>query len=463
MKKWLYVLLLISLVGCQTVEAIPTKTMVASSITPALISIPTNSPSETPALSLTIAPSPTPKACPSRNANVTYKSPETPVYHDVHVRSIEDFLNAGGDPEQLSIYFNAKVKDYFQVNFIDLNADATPDLLVREGDDSKLLLLFSCINGVYQEQLGQKELSDQLEIMGIDDFNKNGIPEIVYKEIGCFFSRCGFLSVIEWDGEKFSSTLKDKGLTGRQVVVDSVSMSEPQDSHLEDLDGDGIPELIWTGEVPPDWHGDHWAFYPQRLATHVFKWDGVNYTAQQVEYSAPMYRFQAVQDGDLYAKAGLYDKALQFYQLAIESNNLDWWTEERYNYIVGPHGLGPCAEKSSTCPLPAEDPNERPILSAYASFRTVLVHLLMNDSMKAETVYQDILKTYSPESRGYPIVEMTTKFWNEYQTTQGFAKACAQSLTYIKARQDVLSILTGGANVQGIYYKNKPQEVCPFK
>src|SRR5262245_3692473 len=103
-------------------------------------------------------------------------------------------------------------------------------------------------------------------------------------------------------------------------------MDEPNDAYLRDLDGDGIAELIWTGEVSPEWHGDYWAFYPQRLATHVFRWDGVNYTAQLVEYSAPQFRFQAVQDGDMYSKAGFYEKALESYQLAITSDRLKWWT-----------------------------------------------------------------------------------------------------------------------------------------
>jgi hypothetical protein len=87
----------------------------------------------------------------------------------------------------------------------------------------------------------------------------------------------------------------------------------------------------------------------------------------------------------------------------------------------------------------------------------------MNDSAKADTVYQDLLKTYPPESPGYPIAEMATKFWNEYQTAQNFSKACATSITYIKTYQDVLLILTGGANLQGVYYKNDSMEVCPFK
>jgi len=197
MKRFLYILILISLVGCQSAELIPTQTMIASTLTPLSTSTSTNSPSATPTLTLTITPSPTPKTCPSINADVVYKLPDAPFYHDEEIQALESFLNAGGDPNQLSAYYDVKFKGYFQANVIDLNADAVPDLFVREGDYFHSVLLFSCINGAYQEQLDEEERSNQIEIMGIDDFNKNDVPEIVYKEIGCFFSRCGSLSIIE--------------------------------------------------------------------------------------------------------------------------------------------------------------------------------------------------------------------------------------------------------------------------
>jgi hypothetical protein len=244
-------------------------------------------------------------------------------------------------------------------------------------------------------------------------------------------------------------------------------MSEPKDAYLKDLDGDGIAEFIWTGELSPDWSDDRWEFYPQRLAIHAYKWDGMYYSAQFVEYSAPQFRFQAVQDGDRYSKAGLYEKALEFYQQAVTSYELKWWTEDLRDYTIAPYGFGPCADNISDCPRPVQDPNERPILSAYALFKEMTVHFLMNDVTNAEAAYQNLLTAHPAETPGYRITEIATIFWNEYQSSQDISEACTQSVTYAKTRSDVLSYLTGGYDSykgsQGISYESDPHEVCPFK
>ncbi len=451
MKRLLYILLAISLVGCQTVEAIPTETVIANTPTLFLTLTHTASPTAIP----TSTPIPTPKTCPAIDPEVTYYLPEDPSYV-AQIQAITDFLNAGGDPNQLS--------EYFEINIENLNNDSVPDILVQEGFVFKILTLFSCINGNYEEQLvgNNPESSDIIDIMAISDFNKNGLPEIFYKELGCFGLRCGALSIIEWDGEKFSRILKDKDMWGN-TQVNYATMSEPQDAYLKDLDNDGIPEFIWIGEVTPEWHGDHWSFYPQRLATHAYKWDGENYSALPVAYSPPEFRFQAVQDGDRFALAGEYQKALEFYELAINSNDLGWWSEDRWNFIIGQHGLGLCANSGIPCPSPIPDPKERPIISAYATFRIMIVKILTNNLDEAEKTYQKVLKNFPVDNPGFPIAEMATLFWNEYQASQNIAQACAQTISYATKHPDVLAILEGGYSGQEISYKNNPREVCTFK
>lgn len=128
--------------------------------------------------------------------------------------------------------------------------------------------------------------------------------------------------------------------------------------------------------------------------------------------------------------------------------------------------MGPCAEGPSICPVPTEDSNERPILGAYALFKSMVVHLLMGNAAKAETAYQDLLTAHPSETPGYKITEMATSFWNEYKSTQDIAKACAQSISYIRTQENVLATLTGGYNGfvdQGIWYEGNPGEACPFK
>jgi hypothetical protein len=374
-------------------------------------------------------------------------------------QSILEYLNAGGIPERL---------DGMQlgVTLKDLNNDTAPEVMVHLYGFPDFVM-FTCDNGKYKEALPPRIQSDIVasfvDILAITDNNKNGFPEVFVEGIGCIYWSCGGLYVVEWDGENFVQKLKgfDWG-----EPADYSRMDFPKDAYLKDLDNDGIAEFIWTGEVLPEWHGDHWAFYPQRLATHAFKWDSTNYTAQLVEYSSSVYRFQAVQDGDRYLQAGLYEKALESYRLASTSNRLEWWTTDLYNYIVGPHGIGPCAENVAACPKPVQDPNERQILSAYAYFKSMISHLLIGDNAKAEIDYKNLITEHPAGTPGYKITEMAISFQDNYQDTHDIGTACTQSLGNVNEQPDILPYLTGGYNwfvAQGIDYERDPDMVCRFK
>lgn len=188
----------------------------------------------------------------------------------------------------------------------------------------------------------------------------------------------------------------------------------------------------------------------------------MNYTAQPVEYSTPKYRFQAIHDGDRYLRVGHYEEALHSYDLVITSDELDWWTEDLKDWLSGSYGFGPCA--NNACVFhPTEDPNERAVLSAYASFKKMVVYLLMNDATSAENVYQNLLVSHQSETLDYKIIGMATTFWKEYQSSQDIAKACNQAVAHIRIQSNVLAYLTGSSNGQSISYEYDPWEVCPFK
>ena len=417
----------------------------------------------TPTPTPTFTPLPFSAACEYKVSSVRYKLPED---RRDYQQSIEDFLNAGGSPEQLKAFFTTTIQD--------LTNDGLPDVLLYSDAGNLVrdpsIYVFTCVNGKYQEKLGIDSPTKrfgigtfQIGVMAIKDNNKNGVPEIFIKDIGCFSFRCGALYVAEWDGNEFKGLIKQKSLYGNDTV-DFSEMGEPSDQYLKDMDNDGMAELVWTGGVTPDWNGDHWAFYPQRLETHILKWDGKNYTAQPVEYSAPEYRFQAVQDGDGFALEGKYEQALTSYQLAIKSEGLGWWTEARKDSIIAPHGFGPCAKADPPCPAPVPNPNERPVLSAYAAYRIMLVYLLTGKPNEAKNAYQSLLATYSSTGSSYPLTEMATAFWNEYQSSQNMGNACAKAVAYISGRNDILQIISGAqSGLQNVNYVKNPDATCPFK
>lgn len=443
MKRLLYIFLVISLAGCQTIEAIPTLF---------LTSTPTSSLTVTP----TLTPLPTPKACPSISADLTYKLPDDPS-NVIAMQSISDFLNMGGDP--------IKLKPYFETVIDDMNNDSIPEVLAFQLDMIyESVYLFACINGKYEERFGHYDTvaTEQIEIMTVSDLNRNGVPEIVVKEIGCFGLRCGAVFIVEWDGKKFTHLVKGDYFTDRPL--DYADLADPYEIYLKDIDNDGIPELVWIGGLPSAYHGEHWSYYPSRIETHVYRWDGTSYSALPIIYDAPEFRFQAVQDGDRYTKRGEYNKALTSYQLAIESNDLEWWTESRWINIMDQKGIKTCIERGTPCPPLLPDSKERPTLSAYSIYRITLVHLLMSNPDEAEKTYNNLLETYSSNSSVYPVVQMATLFWNEFQVSHNIGEACTKVVAYAADYPNILKIVSGSQHsFQSIDYEYKPEEFCPFK
>jgi tetratricopeptide (TPR) repeat protein len=405
----------------------------------------------------TVTPLPFSENCSIKVPGLQFQKPNNPLDMD---SAILDYLNAGGVPEKLDALT-------YDVTIRELNNDDAPEIIFYDYRFPDFVM-FTCDNGKYKEAITRQVYVDLVasfvDILAITDNNKNGFPEVFIEGIGCIYWSCGGLYVVEWDGEEFVHRVKESDSSGSNSNY--AEMTYRSASYLKDLDGDGVAELIWKGEVMPEWHMDRWSFYPQRLATHIYKWDGMNYTEQIVEYSTPEFRFQAVQDGDLYSKAGFYEKALQSYQQAATHDSLKWWTDDSYDYTIASYGVGVCAENISTCPVPVEDPRERPILSAYASFKKIIVYLLLDDVVKADATYQELQRVHPIETPGYPITEMAIAFWTEYQTSQDVSKACVLSIASIEDQTDVLSYLTGGYNGladQGIDYEYYPDEVCPFK
>lgn len=437
MKRFLYLLFIISLSGCQNIK---------STLTPTF-SLPAT---------LTLTPPPTPKSCPNINAELTYKIPDDP-YNVIRMQSISDFLNVGGDP--------VKLKPYFETVIEDINNDSIPEVLAFEPNTIYVpVYLFTCINGSYEENFGHYDTvaTENIEIMTISDLNRNGFPEIVVKEIGCFGLRCGAVFIVEWDGEKFAHIIKGDSYIDRQL--DYANLHDPYEVSLKDIDNDGVPELVWVGGIPPPYHGEHWSYYPSRLETHIYRWDGRFYNALPVVYDIPEFRFQSVQDGDRYTKTGEYNKALISYQLAIESNDLEWWTDSRWINIMNDKGIRPCIEFGTPCPPLLPEPKEQPTLSVYSIYRIMLVHLLMNDSDRAQKTYNNLIDNYSSNDMVYPIVHMTTLFWEEFQISHNFDNACTKAVSYIVNYPEILRIISGSQySFQSIDYEHKPEEICPFK
>jgi hypothetical protein len=227
-----------------------------------------------------------------------------------------------------------------------------------------------------------------------------------------------------------------------------------------DLDGDGVQEIIAFSGMGAE------SFYvlglPWRHEWQYFRWDGRNYVLYDRGYSAPEYRFQAVRDGDRLALSGRYDEALESYQEAIFSGELEWWSAERRQYEQEVYGFEHWGKPAPTT-TPVPDPDEYPNLAAYSRYQIILLHLLRGWEPEAKTTY-DTLQAKFPEGvAGHAYAEMAAAFWAEYQSSKSFGGACDAAVQYAtEHEQDILQYI--GWDFHGwqnpIY---KPVDVCPFK
>ena len=398
----------------------------------------------TPTPKPTHTPLPFSATCDYKAPDVHYQYPE-PFDFDLIEDSVTKFLDAGGDPHELSKYYSITIKD--------LTNDGVPEIVAITNFEISSVYIFSCVDGAYKNTIDEtlEQAVNNVKVLSTDDLNKNGIPEITLRGSNCFLNHCGYLFVGEWNGNKFVGLIK--GEDGNYI-----DLAFPQDVYLKDLDGDGIKELVWVGEKP-DPLADQYGL-PWRIATHIYKWDGKNYVSQIVEYGQPTYRFQAVQDGDRYALAGIWDKAIKSYREAIENGKLDWWSEGRQQYFLNHQGLDSC--NGTQCPLPEMDKDEKPILQAYATYRLMLAQLMMQQSDAATKTYNTLLATYSSDSPAYSVVQMATTFWDEYQKSQSIGNACAKAIKFVNGDSRFLAYI--GSGYHGWQMQTyKPEDVCPFK
>jgi hypothetical protein len=442
----------------QNVTAIPSQTPTVSQ-TPLPSSTPTESitplptiPSFTPTFDARtiVTVTPAPKAeCPqlsnpSQVDFAVYPSGQKYVDHPT-IAAILDFLNLGGQMKQLDAELSQIGASY---NIKDITNDSIPDLVVISGSLFQTVNILWCQNGRYNslpkditegETLGSDHVKFELH-----DLNQNGIPEVL--SIGS--GRTGIsVNVLEWNGQTF------RDLSADQDGINAIMAHATDDGFsLKDLNNDGISELILRGFTPGNWEypGD-----PLRAETAIYYWNGTRYSPIKT-FNAPQYRFQAIQDADMQTLQGNYLEAIKFYHETIDSDKLDWWSQERFEN-------NKAANINLTTPSPlATNLTEYPKLAAYAYYRIILLHLVQNHEPEATTVYNTLQKKFSNDPYGSPYVEMAAAFWEAYQSTHKMYDGCAAAIQYAAEHPEILTPL--GSDYHGSQsHSYVPADVCPFR
>lgn len=416
-----------------------------------------------------------PQLCPKVNAIVTpdivkdyYLAPPDYSYSE----AILEYLNAGGSPMVLQTYLSLESRKGVEQ---DLTGDQIPELLVAILGFN----LFMCDGGEYTNPMSLPLMGDpsDVEIAAIEDINLNGIPEIILED-EVFSAGMRMYRIYEWDGNEFQSLIwPDTELHGWYLTsqgrgLDWYTNQAPNNLRWEndfigisstisivDLDSNGMKELVIYNQVPPvRLRG----YSPWRATTDIYKWNGVIFMWDKVEIEPPVYRFQAVQDGDRQSLLGDYQQAIKLYQAVISSDSLYAWSAHNYEQQLNAEGQG--------TPTPTSIPTieeEYDNLVAYAHYRIMLLQILQGNLESAQATYETLQKDFQNSSSGHHFAQMAYGFWQEYQLSMDLGKACLTSINYGEDHKNEIFSFIGNSNhdyshgTQSHYYT--PWDLCPFE
>jgi hypothetical protein len=357
---------------------------------------------------------------------------------DVTSGDILDFLNSGGSYQALLPLEKKKSPPVLFHN--DLTGDGVSEIIFVHLS----LYVLGCQNENYVILMQELPSVYPWKIDRIQDFNHNGLPEIVGLN---GFPHGESITIYEWDGTTFQKRMEE--------VRTSLHID------FQDIDNDGRVEIILTATASSDF--DVFENGPYQQYTTIYRWDGKLYAPYRATYQ-PVYRFEAVQDGDRSVKLGDYAYAFQLYQRVIHDGGLKPWSEaislnirDQFNYYRW--------KELTPTPVPP-DLDEAPILAAYARYRILLLDLLQGKIGEAKLMLAELNKTASPGTPGNGFAELATKFWNMYEQTGQMSAACQQTIQSIPGIWDLMHYLgnTSSSSYHGYWSLDySPEDICPYK
>jgi hypothetical protein len=409
--------------------------------------------------SITLTPSP-PEQCPQEDQSLILNIKdleESPPLADYEA-TILDFLNASGSPKAVLNTFFPNTLDLHLQNYSyqDLTGDGVPEFAITYDGN---LYIFACRLGKYKTTLKISNIVGlglyDIFIDTIRDLNLDGIPEIILSTTTCN-GPCVEVRIYEWDGNQYNSLIRIKdhedGVDYARILNGSIS--------IKDQDGNKFPELILDGGIPTQL-AELVNGFPFRKETQVLSWNGKFFVETSREYSPPQYRFQAVQDGDRASLSGDYDKAADYYQQAIFSDKLDWWSADLKEFIIETEYLFSPEENPTPIP-PSSDPNEYYNLAAYSRYCLMLLHILRGWLPEAQVVYNTLQEKFPDGQAGHFFAELATAFWDNYQLSNNIGESCGKAIEFASSNLDILVYLGSyDHGWQSLIYE--PEDICPFK
>lgn len=299
MKKSVVLLifcLLIGLMGCNAgaetaVSQLPSPTpvmmdtAVPPTLTPTATPLPATSTPIPPTLTPTVTATPSPTATPNFNCPQPGGNPilEKSVDFSEFSEKLVGYLNAGGNIEQLPELLDS-MDISNEVFLVDMNNDTVLELVLNVAvpipEESYLYdygtTLLQCRNGsfekIYYSWLGNYSF---FRYTFSDDVDNDGNQDVIIVG-GVGGSACNLVpAVLIWSGDSIIDASPDYrelelGCSQEDIVL------------TEDIDGDGVKELIVSG-----WTVGHLSYAPPRTITQTFSLQAKTYQLQITEYGPP--------------------------------------------------------------------------------------------------------------------------------------------------------------------------------
>ncbi|MBN2501940.1 MAG: hypothetical protein JXB38_14255 [Anaerolineales bacterium] len=323
------------------------------------------------------------------------------------------------------------------------------------------LFVYTCENGKYVTAGDFIEVdvwSGMVRVMPIvTDLNRDGVNEFIQHTYT--LAPVGYsieISIWRWDGVQISKLHLDE-LYGDVVFSYMVEASIWNDEvnlgygsyELLDVDGNGTTEVVFSGGS-----GSGASCYLLYRDTKlVLMWNGHGFSSYY-QRTPPVYRIQAVWDGDHMASRGYFEEALAFFEQAINDDDLLTWSPEFSDVYLCDYMLTPMPEN------PVLDEGERERLTAYSLYRMMWLHTAMGNLEEAQALYDRLVIDHGESI----YAQLGAAFWTAYQASSDFDPAHRAAVAFTAEHGEAVCIpLTGnyGDGMVKWIYANNNEDVCP--
>ncbi len=349
----------------------------------------------------------------------------------------------------------------------DLTGDSVPEVLFYNRGYN--FAVFTCKTGKYIQAINMPSYNFHVvHQVEIEDLNGDKLPEIIIGVSNLIpISVPIKLFIFQWDGTVYQN-VNFSGVVDEMYMPDMkyYEFREMLYFEIHETAQNGLKEVVAVEDVGH--HAEFPLFGPWRDVINTIVWNGTGYALQPERLTAPVYRFQAVHDGDRAFLRWDFEEALRFYHQSLDDPKLKGWSEAHFEHMRNSIQAEWYGTPTPTV-LP-DDPEEYLVLSAYVRYKISLIYLAQGKESQALEEYEMLRQNYPKGVPGYEFAQMAKTFWDDYRNGRDLIAACANARSYAdshpEATKELLDTTWHGWQAPSDYpYDDVPTTtyMCPFE